>query len=143
MKKHQHFPHYTSSFIGQARRLRLEMTDAERKLWSRLRRNQMQLHFRRQIPFDQYILDFYCSKANLVIEVDGGQHYTKEGIAKDQLRDEYLKQHGLNVLRFSDRDVLLNINGVQQKIYEEIEIYLKTDIKSDETPPISSPKRGG
>ena len=103
----------------------------------------MQLHFRRQIPFDRYILDFYCHKVKLVIEVDGGQHYTKEGIVNDQLRDEYLKQYGLNVLRFSDRDVLLNIESIQQKIFEEIEIYLKSDLKSDETPPLSSPKRGG
>ncbi len=91
----------------------------------------MKLPFRRQIPFDQYVLDFYCPKANLVIEVDGGQHYTKEGIQRDQRRDSYLQQHGLNVLRFSDRDVLMNISGVRQKIYEEIERYLKIE----ETPP--------
>jgi len=103
----------------------------------------MKLNFRRQIPFAQYILDFYCPKANLVIEVDGGQHYKKEGIIRDQMRDSYLQQHGLKVLRVYDRDVLMNISGVQQKIYEEIESGLKVDTKIDETPPQSSPKRGG
>ena len=85
----------------------------------------MALHIRRQIPFHHYILDFYCPKANLVIEVDGRQHYTQEGIKRDQIRDSYLQQHGLKVLRFTDRDVLMNISGVRQKIYEENESFLK------------------
>jgi very-short-patch-repair endonuclease len=135
MKEHKHFPNYTASLVGNARLLRREMTNAERKLWNCLRGKQMKFNFRRQIPFDQYILDFYCPKANLVIEVDGGQHYTKEGIIRDQMRDSYLQQHGLKVLRVSDRDVLKNISGVQQKIYEEIESCLKIDTKTDETPP--------
>jgi very-short-patch-repair endonuclease len=139
MKKHTHFPHYTSSLIPHARRLRQNMTKAERKLWNYLRVKQMQFRFRRQIPFGQYILDFYCPKANLVIEVDGGQHYTKQGMKRDHRRDSYLQQHGLKVLRFSDRDVLRNISDVQQKIYEEIERCLK----KGETPPQSSPNRGG
>jgi very-short-patch-repair endonuclease len=131
MKKHTHFPHYTPSLTPHARRLRKNMTKAERKLWNYLRGKQMQFRFRRQIPFGQYILDFYCPKANLVIEVDGSQHYTKEGIKRDHRRDSYLKKQGLKVLRFSDRDVLMNIFDVQQKIYEEIERCLKID----ETPP--------
>jgi very-short-patch-repair endonuclease len=135
MKKHKHFPNYTASLVRNARLLRRKMTNAETKLWNCLRGKQVQLHFRRQIPFHQYILDFYCPKANLVIEVDGGQHYTKEGIIIDQMRDSYLQQHGLKVLRVSDRDVLKNISGVQQKIYEEIESCLKIDTKTDETPP--------
>ena len=132
MKRHKHFPDYTKSLVNNARQLRRNMTNAERKLWNSLRRRQMQLNFRRQIPFHQYILDFYCQKANLVIEVDGSQHYTKKGIIRDKVRDSYLQQHGLKVLRFSDRDVLMNISGANQKIHEEIE-----------TPPQSSPKRGG
>ncbi len=125
MKKHRHFPDYTTSLVGNARQLRRKMTDAETKLWNSLRGRQMRFHFRRQIPFHQYILDFYCPKANLVTEVDGRQHYTQEGIKRDQIRDSYLQQHGLKVLRFTDRDVLMNISGVRQKIYEEIESFLK------------------
>ncbi len=143
MKKHKRFSNYTTSLVGNARLLRRKMTDAEIKLWNLLKGKQMQLHFRRQIPFHQYILDFYCPKANLVIEVDGGQHYTKSGIIRDQRRDSYLKQNGLKVLRFSDQDVLMNISGVRQKIYEEIESILKLDTNTIETPPHSSPKRGG
>ncbi|MDB9823335.1 endonuclease domain-containing protein [Deltaproteobacteria bacterium] len=143
MKKHKHFPNYTASLITNARHLRQKMTNAEKKLWNHLRGKQMQLRFRRQIPFDQYILDFYCPKATLVIEVDGSQHYTKEGMKRDHMRDSYLQQHGLKVLRFSDRDVLMNISGVQQKIYEEIKGCLKINTKTNETPPQSSPKREG
>jgi len=95
----------------------------------------MQLHFRRQVPFDRYILDFFCSKAKLVIEVDGGQHYTEDGIKADQKRDKYLEAHGFKVLRFSDQDVLTNISGVQQRIYEEVEAYLSKVAKTEKTPP--------
>jgi very-short-patch-repair endonuclease len=137
MKKHKHFPNYATSLVGNARQLRQKMTNAERKLWNLLKGKQMQIHFRRQIPFDQYILDFYCPRANLVIEVDGSQHYTKEGIIRDKVRDSYLQQHGLKVLRFSDRDVFMNISGIRQKIFKEIESFL------NKTPPRSSPKRGG
>ena len=135
MKKYQHFPHYTSSLINNARRLRKEMTDAERKLWSRLRKNQLQFHFRRQVPFDHYILDFFCSKANLVIEIDGGQHYTDKGIERDQVRDAYLKENGLRVLRFSNRDIYQNIDGVLQTVYEHLKSYMDTSVLSKETPP--------
>jgi very-short-patch-repair endonuclease len=124
MKKHEHLTHYKSPLIENARRLRREMTDAERRLWNYLRGNQMQLHFRRQVPFDKYILDFFCLKAKLVIEVDGGQHYTEDGIKSDQKRDKHLEAQGYKVLRFSDQDVLMNISGVQQRIYEEVEEYL-------------------
>jgi very-short-patch-repair endonuclease len=116
MKKQEHLIHYKSSLIENARRLRNEMTDAEKKLWNCLRGNQMQLHFRRHVPFEKFILDFYCSKAKLAMEVDGGQHYTEEGVKADQARDKYLEAQGIKVLRFSDYDVLINISGVPQRI---------------------------
>ncbi len=58
-----------------------------------------------------YIVDFYCPKSNLIIELDGGQHYSDEGMRKDKIRDNYLKNLGLTVLRFSDRDVFKNLKG--------------------------------
>jgi very-short-patch-repair endonuclease len=73
------------------------------------------------VPYGQYILDFYCPETALVLELDRGQHYTNEGIEKDMARDKYLQKRGLKVLRFSDRDVLSNLNGVMQRIYEEFE----------------------
>ncbi len=117
MKKHEHIPQYSASLIGQARRLRREMTDAERKLWSRLRRSQIGLKFRRQVPFGPYILDFFCVKAGLDVELDGSQHYTEKRIGKDRERDLFLQQQGLTVLRFSSRDALVNTDSVVEEIY--------------------------
>ena len=68
------------------------MTEAEKLLWSKLRRKQIHnLQFYRQKILGEYIVDFYCPKLNLVIEIDGGQHYTIEGENNDKIRDEFLK----------------------------------------------------
>ncbi|MBI4811110.1 MAG: endonuclease domain-containing protein [Ignavibacteriales bacterium] len=97
------------------------MTDTERKLWAKLRNNQMGVHFRRQVPLGRYFLDFFSLKAKLVIELDGSQHYTDEGLAKDAIRDAFLKDNGLTVLRFSDHEFLTNTYGVLQVIYEHVQ----------------------
>ncbi len=120
MKKYTHLPHYTKPLIPLARELRREMTDAEHKLWSQIRDNKLGIKLRRQVVFGPYILDFYSAKAKLVLELDGGQHNTDEGIVKDKKRDTYLKEHGLEVLRFSDIEVLQNTSGVLQIIYDKI-----------------------
>jgi very-short-patch-repair endonuclease len=97
------------------------MTDAERCLWARIRARQLEgLQFYRQKIIGNYIVDFYCPNAKLVIEVDGGQHYSEEGLRADAIRDEYLKSHGLKVLRFTDTDVLTNIDGVVESIIESL-----------------------
>ncbi len=97
------------------------MTDAERLLWSKIKRKQIKnMQFYRQKAIGNFIVDFYCLKANLVIEVDGGQHYKEESIEKDKIRDKCLKGLGLKVLRFTNLEVLKNINGVVEKIYDEI-----------------------
>jgi very-short-patch-repair endonuclease len=105
-------------FLKQkARELRKEMTDAERLLWSRLRLKQIKgLQFYRQKVIGNYIVDFYCHAANMIIEIDGGQHYSIEGMKKDKIRDEYLMSRKLRVLRFSDREVLKNIDDVMEEI---------------------------
>ncbi len=101
-----------------SRQLRKNMTDAEIMLWSKVRYKQMKGHpFYRQKPIGNFIVDFYCPKGNLVVEVDGGQHYTQAGKEKDKQRDRCLEEMGLRVLRFSDREVLVNINDVVEKIY--------------------------
>ena len=95
------------------------MTDAERLLWSKVRLKQLNgYQFYRQRIIGNYIVDFYCPKAKLVIEIDGGQHYSAEGIKRDKLRDDFMGKHGLQVLRFSDRDVFENLTGVVERIYE-------------------------
>ncbi len=117
----EHFPNYTKPLIPHARKLRREMTDAERKLWSKLRAHRFGEKFRRQFPFGRYILDFYCHEAKLNVELDGGQHYTDEGIAKDKERDEYLKENGIVTLRFPNNEVFKNFDGVLQVIYDKVQ----------------------
>jgi very-short-patch-repair endonuclease len=104
-----------------ARELRTNMTDAERLIWSRLRRRQINGHqFYRQKIIGEYIVDFYCPAANLIIEIDGGQHCSPEGIKKDKVRDDYLQGLGLRVLRFLDTDVLKNMDGALERILEYV-----------------------
>lgn len=99
------------------------MTNAEKKLWRCLRGKQINgLQFYRQRPIGSFIADFYCPKKNLVIEIDGGQHYEDTTIDEDNQRTEYLeKRFGLKVLRFTNLEVLKNIKGVLMKIIEEME----------------------
>ena len=116
------------------------MTEAERYLWARLRMGQLKgCHFYRQKPIGEYIVDFYCPRAKLVVEVDGGQHFSDDGVEYDGVRDEYMKGVGLKVLRFSNSDVMKNINGVVESILENMEkipieeIPLNPPLKKGET----------
>jgi very-short-patch-repair endonuclease len=112
---------YNHDLKENSRELRNNMTDAERRLWSNIRMRKINgYQFHSQKIINDYIVDFYCPKAKLVIEVDGSQHYSGEAVEKDRKRDEYLKSLGLNVLRFTDTDVLTNIEGVIYRILEEI-----------------------
>ena len=92
-------------------------------LWSRLRRKQLhELQFYRPKPLGNFIVDFYCPSARLVIEIDGGQHYTEEGQEQDSKRDAYLNGIGLSVLRFSNLDVLGNMDGVITEIVQYLDV---------------------
>ncbi|OIP78369.1 MAG: hypothetical protein CO002_02925 [Candidatus Portnoybacteria bacterium CG_4_8_14_3_um_filter_44_10] len=106
---------------NMARSLRSNMTDAERKLWSELRGKKINnLQFYRQRPIGRYIVDFYCPKKNLVIEIDGGQHYEDMAIKLDEKRTNYLKEEfNLRILRFTNLEVLKNIEGVIIRLIEE------------------------
>src|SRR5438132_13832939 len=103
------------SIIGvHANRLRRDQTDAERKLWMRLRDRQLNgLKFRRQQPIGRYIVDFFCAEYRLVIELDGGQHVDQ--IQADKRRTEFLNKVGYRVLRFWDHEVLTEPEAVLQK----------------------------
>ena len=104
----------------RARQLRNEGTDAERRLWYFLRRQQLAGHkFRRQYPLAGYIVDFVCVPARLVIELDGGQHL--EAIEYDQRRTEILEREGYRVLRFWNDDVLLHTEDVLAEILRVLE----------------------
>ena len=109
---------YDKQLKALSQHLRKNMTDAENMLWFKLRRKQLKGHqFYRQKIIGEYIVDFYCPKANLVIELDGRQHYSEAGRAKDRTRDDVLIEMGIKVLRFSDRDVFENIGGVMEGIW--------------------------
>ncbi|MCL5267964.1 MAG: endonuclease domain-containing protein [Bacteroidetes bacterium] len=114
---------YSRRLKGTSRALRNNMTDSERFLWARLRRKQLLgYQFYRQKTIGNYIVDFYCAKAKLVIEVDGSQHYTPEGIKKDRIRDAYLESCGLRVLHFSSRQVMVETAAVLERIYDSLAI---------------------
>jgi very-short-patch-repair endonuclease len=97
------------------------MTDAERRLWSAVRMKKLKnLQFYRQKIIGNFIVDFFCPGAKLVIEVDGGQHYSSDMVERDKTRDEYLNILGIKVLRFNNNDVINNIEGVIERILAEI-----------------------
>ena len=109
---------YNKNLKQPSRDLRNNMTDAEQLLWQRLRRKQiLGLQFYRQKPILNFIVDFYCSAAKLVIECDGGQHYTEDGRLADQIRDQVLSELGLVVLRFSNRQILTETDAMVEQIY--------------------------
>ena len=112
---------FRKSFKPLARNLRSNMTDAERLIWSKIRRKQIiDKQFYRQKNIGPYIVDFYCPSVKLIIEIDGSQHYASVGMKKDIERDLYLQNLGFTVLRFSDIDVLKNIEGVVERVYEYV-----------------------
>ena len=102
-----------------ARELRKNMTDAEQALWYRLRMRQLEGYkFRRQHPMGNYIVDFACVEKCLVIELDGGQH--AEQVSYDESRDKWIREQGLQVLRFWDNEVFQNMDGVLEVIREAL-----------------------
>jgi len=109
---------YDKQLKTLSQHLRKNMTDAENMLWLKLRRKQLKGHpsYRQKI-IGKYIVDFYCPKTNLVIELDGRQHYSETGQEKDRARDDVLREMGIKVLRFSDREVFENMEGVMQWIW--------------------------
>lgn len=111
-------PYKPSYTVTNARILRRNSTQAEEKLWQILRnRKFMGLKFRRQVTFGRYVLDFYCKAQKLVVEIDGDYHSTV--VEYDVKREELLDSAGLRILRFSNQEILKDIEKVLQ-ILEEI-----------------------
>jgi very-short-patch-repair endonuclease len=122
--------------ITLKRKLRLEMTPAEKKLWLQLRAKQLSgFKFRRQHGIGPYIVDFYCPQKNLVIEVDGDIHAQKEQIARDKEKESYLKELGLQIIRYQNDDVLTNLKGVMEDLFKQVNI--------PTLPPFTPPYKGG
>ena len=112
----------SSKLRSNARALRKNSTDAERILWSELRDHRLNgASFRRQVPIGSYIADFMCHAAKLVIELDGGQHFSDRGEQTDAARSAVIEAKGFQVLRFSNHDVMTNRAGVLETIVAAIE----------------------
>src|SRR5262249_6717385 len=111
----------TQEYLAFVRQLRRNQTDAEKLLWYSLRHRQLcGLKFRRQYPVGSYVLDFYCHEYRLCIELDGDQHYESAGTQHDTQRQAFLASHGIHTLRFSNREVLQNLEGVLLQIVEAV-----------------------
>jgi very-short-patch-repair endonuclease len=107
-----------------ARKLRKKPTEAEAWLWQHLRLRQLSdFKFRRQHPLGNYVVDFICLEAKLIVEVDGGQHNLNGDIKKDIVRTKWLEQKGFKVLRFWNNDVLGNILSVKEAIWTALMDY--------------------
>ena len=110
---------HNKNLTPHAQKLRREMTKEERRLWYDFLRSQP-VPFHRQKVIGNYIVDFYCAAARLVIELDGGQHYEQAGQTADRERDRFLKEKGLTVLRYSNEDVNRNFTGVCEDILRHL-----------------------
>jgi very-short-patch-repair endonuclease len=120
---------------ANARALRRNSTDAERILWSELRDHRLGgAGFRRQVPIENYIADFICRAAKLVIEIDGGQHFSDQGEHADSKRSAVIEAKGFRVLRFSNRDVVTNRAGVLETIAAAV---------ARSTPTLTLPRKRG
>jgi very-short-patch-repair endonuclease len=111
-----HLP-YNANLVFCAKEMRKHPTPAEKKLWQDYLRHSP-LRWFRQRPIDHFIVDFYCSALRLVIEVDGESHFTEQGKARDVERSRILEGYGLRMIRFTNREVLEEFEGVCQRINE-------------------------
>jgi len=124
---------------GRAKQLRQRMTRAETLLWRYIKAHRIDdLGFRRQVPIRNYIADFVCHSARLIIEIDGETHDFQSRQLRDKARDEWFESQGYAVLRFTNSDVLQNLNGVVELIRET------ASLRSRGAPPsLSLPHKGG
>ena len=114
-KKDYDYTGYNSKHLEGARILRKKMTSQEKKLWYGFLRD-YPVKVYRQRPIDHFVVDFYCSKARLVIEIDGSQHFTLDGKEYDRIRTDILEKYDLRVIRFSNTQIDKNLKGVCDEI---------------------------
>lgn len=123
-EKRYDYTGYNKSLQEPARELRLNLTPQEKHLWYDFLNN-YPVRFRRQRPIGSYIADFYCARAKLIVELDGSQHYTKEGLKYDENRTDVIKTYGFEVIRFSNYEVDTNFDGVCFMIDKAVKERLK------------------
>jgi very-short-patch-repair endonuclease len=109
------------------RLLRHRSTDAERRLWSLVRGKRFGTKFRRQHSVAGFVLDFFSPETGLAIEVDGGQHFEETHWTRDRARDASLVSRGIEVIRFTDRDVLLGTDAVAEVIWHAVQRRLRRE----------------
>jgi very-short-patch-repair endonuclease len=120
---------------ANARALRRNSTDAERILWSELRNHRLNgAGFRRQVPIENFIADFVCHGAKLVIELDGGQHFSDQGERADAARSAVIEAKGFRILRFGNLDVMTNRAGVLETIVSAV---------AERAPTLTLPRKRG
>jgi len=106
---------------SSARKLRSNMTDCEKIIWKRIRKDQLYgIRFYRQRILGNYIVDFYAASIKLVIEIDGQHHYAPEYLGQDKFRDKYFNEQGIHVLRIKNQEVTDNLENAIQKILKAI-----------------------
>ena len=108
-------PKHNKQLVPLAKQLRREMTKEERHLWYDFLKSYPE-KFLRQKVIGKYIVDFYCAKAKLVVELDGSQHYEDAGAVKDEERTEFLKQYGLRVIRIPNNEIHVHFREVCESI---------------------------
>ena len=123
---------YNQKLKDRSRELRKTMTKQEKRLWYEFLRK-YHVKFYRQRSIDYFIADFYCSAARLVVEVDGNQHFTDQGLEYDRERTAVFGRYGIEVIRFSNRDVEQNF----EQVCGEIERMVKERCNGNTTPPLS------
>lgn len=126
--KNYKFTGYNHKLKEQSRELRKNMTEQEKRLWYCFLK-EYPIKIYRQRVIGSYIADFYCSKAKIVIEIDGSQHYTDEGLNYDENRTNTINDFGVEVIRFSNYDVNTNFEGVCMEIDKAISGKMGIDLQ--------------
>ncbi len=109
-----------TEYTARRQTLRNNMTEPEKRLWQILRNQQMGVKFRRQHGIGHYIVDFYCPERKLVIEVDGDSHYTDDAQHYDTVRADFMLALGVTTMRFTNHDVMTNLNHIYQQIAQQL-----------------------
>ena len=117
------YPDRVAILKENARNNRIGQTDAEKVLWEYLRRNALGVRFRRQFIIGDFIVDFACLEKKLVVEVDGLYHFTDEQMEEDRKRTYHISQLGFRVIRFTNEEIMTNINkvitNIKKNLYEQ------------------------
>ncbi|MBL4668198.1 MAG: endonuclease domain-containing protein [Flavobacteriales bacterium] len=119
---------YKSYLKPLARKLRKEMTLSEIILWQEIRKKNLEVQFHRQVPIDNYIVDFYCHELKLAIEVDGSSHNLDEALEKDIIRQNKLKQLGISFIRFDNLEVKNDMYNILKELEGKINELKDTSI---------------